>query len=73
MLSTNLSSVMNSLEPDLVDFFGDSVKSILILVGGLGIGLPPIINFGSDYLKDKVIPDCLAGKKSTERLTQTFV
>jgi alkylation response protein AidB-like acyl-CoA dehydrogenase len=26
--------------------------------------LPPIINFGSDYLKDKVIKDCLAGRKN---------
>jgi predicted heme/steroid binding protein len=34
------------------------------LIGGLGIGLPPIIQFGSDYLKDKVIKDCLAGRKN---------
>lgn len=33
------------------------------LVGGLGIGLPPIALFGSDHLKRKVIPDVLAGKK----------
>ncbi|KAJ3268584.1 hypothetical protein HDV01_002563 [Terramyces sp. JEL0728] len=34
------------------------------LIGGLGIGLPPVINFGSDYLKDKVVKDCLAGRKN---------
>jgi alkylation response protein AidB-like acyl-CoA dehydrogenase len=34
------------------------------LIGGLGIGLPPVVNFASDYLKDKVIKDCLAGRKN---------
>ncbi|KAI8074238.1 acyl-CoA dehydrogenase/oxidase [Gilbertella persicaria] len=33
------------------------------LLGGLGIGLPPIIHFGSQYLKKKVVKDCLAGDK----------
>ncbi|KAG2186257.1 hypothetical protein INT43_002695 [Umbelopsis isabellina] len=33
------------------------------ICGGLGIGLPPIIHFGSDYLKKKVVRDCLAGDK----------
>ncbi|KAF7722601.1 hypothetical protein EC973_002914 [Apophysomyces ossiformis] len=33
------------------------------LVGGLGIGLPPIIHFGSEYLKKKVVRDCLSGEK----------
>ncbi|KAI7903331.1 acyl-CoA dehydrogenase/oxidase [Cokeromyces recurvatus] len=33
------------------------------LCGGLGIGLPPILHFGSQYLKDKVVDDCLSGKK----------
>jgi alkylation response protein AidB-like acyl-CoA dehydrogenase len=33
------------------------------LMGGLGIGLPPLINFGSAYLKDKVVRDCLSGRK----------
>jgi alkylation response protein AidB-like acyl-CoA dehydrogenase len=32
------------------------------LVGGLGIGLPPVLHFGSDYLKKKVVPDCIAVK-----------
>lgn len=34
------------------------------LIGGLGIGLPPVIHFGSKYLKDKVVRDCLAGTKN---------
>jgi len=33
------------------------------LIEGLSIGLPPILLFGSDYLKDKVAKDCLAGEK----------
>jgi len=37
---------------------------LLIQILGLAIGLPPIINFGSDYLKRKVVADCLAGKKT---------
>jgi alkylation response protein AidB-like acyl-CoA dehydrogenase len=34
------------------------------LIGGLGIGLPPVIHFGSDYIKDKVVKDCLNGRKN---------
>ena len=34
------------------------------LTGGLGIGLPPILHFGSEEMKDRVIPDCLSGKKT---------
>lgn len=33
------------------------------IFGGLSIGLPPILNFGSQHLKDKVARDCLQGKK----------
>ncbi len=32
-------------------------------VGGLSIGLPPIVHTGSDYLKKKVVNDCLNGEK----------
>jgi len=28
-----------------------------------GMALPPIINFGSDYLKDLVVDDVIKGKK----------
>ena len=34
------------------------------LIGGLGIGLPPVLHFGSDYIKDKVVSDCLNGRKN---------
>ena len=33
------------------------------IVGGLGIGLPPVLHFGSQALQDKVVPGCLAGDK----------
>lgn len=33
------------------------------LIEGLSIGLPPILLFGSDYLKDKVARQCLSGEK----------
>ncbi|CEP09878.1 hypothetical protein [Parasitella parasitica] len=32
--------------------------------GGASIGLPPILHFGSEFLKDKVVSDCLAGTKT---------
>ena len=31
--------------------------------GGLGIGLPPVLHFGSPALQDKIVPGCLAGEK----------
>ncbi|CAG8551724.1 10983_t:CDS:2 [Dentiscutata erythropus] len=34
------------------------------LTGGLGIGLPPIMKFGTDELKQKVAPECYAGTKN---------
>lgn len=33
------------------------------LLGGKVIGLPPVLNFGSEELKAKVVPEVLAGKK----------
>ncbi|CAO3672557.1 unnamed protein product [Umbelopsis ramanniana] len=33
------------------------------LQGGLSIGLPPVLLFGSKYLQDKITRDCLAGDK----------
>lgn len=33
------------------------------LQGGMVIGLPPVLNFGSEELKAKVVDDVLAGKK----------
>jgi alkylation response protein AidB-like acyl-CoA dehydrogenase/predicted heme/steroid binding protein len=34
------------------------------LCGGFGIGLPPILLFGSEELKRRVVPDCLKGTKN---------
>ena len=34
------------------------------LIGGLGIGLPPVLHFGSDELKARVVPGCLSGQKN---------
>ncbi len=31
--------------------------------GGLTIGLPPVLRFGSKELKDKIVPQCLKGEK----------
>ena len=33
------------------------------IMGGLGIGLPPVYHFGSDYLKEKCVGPCLRGEK----------
>ncbi|KAI8356082.1 putative acyl-CoA dehydrogenase [Choanephora cucurbitarum] len=33
------------------------------LMGGLSIGLPPVLNFASEEIKEKVVPGCLAGDK----------
>ncbi len=36
---------------------------IVGLLGGKVIGLPPVLNFGSQELKAKVVPEVLSGKK----------
>lgn len=33
------------------------------LQGGLTIGLPPVVHFGSEELQNRVIPEVLSGKK----------
>ncbi|KAI9311301.1 acyl-CoA dehydrogenase/oxidase [Dichotomocladium elegans] len=33
------------------------------VIGGMTIGLPPVLNFGSKELRHKIVPDILAGKK----------
>ena len=32
-------------------------------LGGMVIGLPPVLNFGSKELKEKVVPEIFSGKK----------
>jgi alkylation response protein AidB-like acyl-CoA dehydrogenase len=62
------------IAPDELDYFIESIcnaqaSSILPhgtcdgLAAGLNIGLPPIIHFGSDYLKQKYVPAILKGEK----------
>eukprot|EP01080_Neovahlkampfia_damariscottae_P000963 gene963-9870_t len=50
----------------LFDEFSRSGSGGLVwgLLEGIGIGLPPIINFGSDYLKEKVVRNVLNGEGS---------
>lgn len=33
------------------------------LLSGLVIGFPPVLNFGSEALKQRIVPDILAAKK----------
>lgn len=43
---------------------GISVVNILPgLLGGKVIGLPPVLNFGSEELRNEVVPAVLSGKK----------
>ena len=37
--------------------YGDGLQS------GSVIGLPPVLNFGSEEMKNKIIPEVLSGKK----------
>jgi alkylation response protein AidB-like acyl-CoA dehydrogenase len=45
-----------------ISFFLNSLKIYLFLLF-TRIGLPPVLNFGSDYLKEKV-KECKTGKKN---------
>jgi alkylation response protein AidB-like acyl-CoA dehydrogenase len=38
--------------------------TIWALVGGLGIGLPPILTFASEEIKQRVVPACFKGEKN---------
>jgi alkylation response protein AidB-like acyl-CoA dehydrogenase len=33
------------------------------LLGGTVIGLPPVLNFGSDALKARIVPEVMSGRK----------
>ena len=33
------------------------------LLGGMVIGLPPVLNFGNKALQERIVPDILKGKK----------
>lgn len=43
---------------------GTGFASISIAITtGIAIGLPPVINFGSEELQDRIVPQCLTGEK----------
>ena len=65
----------NSKKPENFDYFHELIfidelarcasgGVLWGLIEGLQIGLPPILNFGSNFLKSKVAKDCLNGSKS---------
>jgi len=66
--------IIGGLKPQEFDAFHELILSDEVsrcgsggvlwgLYGGLSIGLPPVLHFGSDYLKAKVARDCLWGEK----------
>ncbi|GAA5834742.1 hypothetical protein JCM9279_007095 [Rhodotorula babjevae] len=66
--------LFGGVKPEEFDYFHEMIISQELiragargyadgLQGGMCIGLPPVMNFGSDELKQKVIPEVLAGKK----------
>jgi alkylation response protein AidB-like acyl-CoA dehydrogenase len=48
---------------DFVSSLGMVPNILSGLLGGKVIGLPPVLNFGSEKLKAKVVPEVLDGKK----------
>eukprot|EP01112_Ceratiomyxa_fruticulosa_P003102 TRINITY_DN1349_c0_g1_i1.p1 TRINITY_DN1349_c0_g1~~TRINITY_DN1349_c0_g1_i1.p1 ORF type:complete len:924 (-),score=261.66 TRINITY_DN1349_c0_g1_i1:282-3053(-) len=69
------SFVAGGLKPEEFDIFHELIMVdevsrcgsggvLWALFAGLSIGLPPILHFGSQYLKDKVCGDCITGKKT---------
>jgi alkylation response protein AidB-like acyl-CoA dehydrogenase len=40
-----------------------STGAASVLGEGIGLGLPPVLHFGSDYLKDKYVEDVVKGHK----------
>merc|ERR1719424_2214853 len=63
----------SSPEPEGYDYFHELLTcnelsrvgggGVWAIMGGLGIGLPPILTFGSEELKARVAPGCLSGEK----------
>ncbi|KAI0072748.1 acyl-CoA dehydrogenase [Panus rudis PR-1116 ss-1] len=68
-------TLMNGLvKPEEFDYFHELIISQEIvrcgargygdgILGGCVIGLPPVLNFGSQELKAKIVPEVLSGKK----------
>lgn len=66
--------IAGGLKPEQFDYFAESIITDEIsrtgsggiawgFLGGLSIGLPPIMHFGSKYLQDKCVKPCLSGQK----------
>jgi alkylation response protein AidB-like acyl-CoA dehydrogenase len=68
------SNILGGIKPEEFDSFHELILIdevarcgsggvLWALFAGLSIGLPPVIQFGSKYLQDKIAKDCLTGKK----------
>lgn len=66
--------VAGGINPDELDTFHEMILVdeisrcgaggvVWAIMGGLGIGMPPVMFFGSQELKDRVIPPCVRGEK----------
>mmetsp|Transcript_17024 Transcript_17024/g.23687 ORF Transcript_17024/g.23687 Transcript_17024/m.23687 type:complete len:515 (+) Transcript_17024:65-1609(+) len=73
-VESGVCTLPGGVNPDEFDYFHELIaheESIRIgypsfadsLGAGLVIGLPPVLNFGSDELRARVIPEVLSGKK----------
>ena len=64
---------MYGIKIDELDYFHEMIvieeaikytsNGVIWGFGAVAIGLPPLLNNGSDYLKDKYVPDILHGEK----------
>lgn len=68
------SNTVKSVPPERWDLFHELILTdelsrvgsgglVWNLIGGFGIGCPPVLHFGSDELKKKVLPGILSGDK----------
>lgn len=66
--------VAGGIQPEELDAFHEMILVdelsrcgaggvVWAIMGGLGIGMPPVVNFGSQELKDRVVPPCARGEK----------
>ena len=62
-LATIGAGIAAEMLPNVFDLFAQVDRTLDRAKGGLGIGLPPILNFGSQSLKERIAGPCLMGKK----------
>jgi alkylation response protein AidB-like acyl-CoA dehydrogenase/predicted heme/steroid binding protein len=71
---TQYANRVNAVAPEDWDFFHEMIITdelsrtgsgglVWNLIGGLGIGCPPLMKFGSQALKDRIMPSILSGDK----------